>query len=720
MNRKSKLPLVALLALFGTLTACAHDPSTPVSSSSPASTSTPDSSSSAPDSTPSSSKPSSPDSSSTPSQDSSTTPGYEGPEEEPTIPDDPTYPPSEPDPDVETTVASPSEKAEKGDVNIYFYSALTGRDIDYFYFWKNADIGSTAYSFAFREEKENVAGVSEDYLFSAVHLDFGVVYGAYRNFYLQSEDEKGTTISFSIDEDDFFSGFLGYSSASESLESLTQTKDFDLSSLTVSKGMDIYAIELGNGTTKLATSVAEVNEILTPTVGDEPIAPSEETAPQDFNIYFYSAYGSESRNQMHAWNAALSAGVDFAIPAPVITFPELGDDSYRFSPVYLDFGKTYEALDGTTFTIDEENFLDGLVVLNSANTANDKTVDITLDKSKLVKDEDGRYNVYIMEYGYGEGTTSVYYDLDDIKEDMPKDVSDETEGDVNIYFYSTYAQYDARDRVALWNEADPTKGVAFDAPAYNTPVDGLDFLFSGIHLNLNQRYDGYYYDGSSIENDVAGPTTFSLESADALTMLKVGKATEFTGNKTLAIDLSAYLDADTETPVDIYVLELDYSTPMVFGSVEEIQSYLEELDALKAVNYYYYSPKNWDMLYLWNDSGSYSFFAEDDTLSGTDKPLKSLTLPAGESVEAYGGWYSGTTAATTYTLNASALFTSAIVRSATYSGDANQSVDLALPTVDKDADGVISYYILLDDNTSGKAEGTIYTDLDSFLAALNG
>lgn len=608
------------------------------------------------------------------------------------------------------TVPFPNEVVGRGDVNIHFYSQLGG-NYDSFYFWKSYDIGATGYSFPFRSEKESVEGLEGEYLFDSVSLFFGTEYSAYRNFYLEGGDNA--VVRFSISEDDFFSGFLGYDTASDP-EGMIQSGDASFADLEIVAGMDIYAVEKLDGTIALATTVEELDEILNPEVTG-PVGPEDESEKQDLNIYFYSAYGNESRNQVHLWGTDI-AGVDFPLVRPTVTFPELEDNSYLFSRIYLDFDKTYTDSNGVTFQITAENLFDGFLVNNSADVANDKTIDLTLDKERLVQNADGSYDVYVMEYFYGAVGTTVYYSLDEVKAELPKEVADETEGDVNIHFFSTYAQNDSRDQAALYSKDDKTAGFGFSMPEYTDTVEGLPYSFSTIHLNFGTRYLGANYDGSSMENVTYGETFLTLESLSQIDTLKVGNSTNFGGDKTLELDLSSVLNDSATAPVDVYVIELDYNSPMIF-SEEELQEYIESFNDIQTINFYFASPSNWDMLYLWGtDIAAYSFFGEEVEVPGTELSFRRVTLVVDETTTAYEGWYTaGVSEASDYTLTTDTIPTMAIVRSASFSGDDQQSADLALPAPVA-VEGVANYYIVITDG-GNKPGAAIYTSLDDLLAA---
>ena len=636
---------------------------------------------------------------------------YDGPDTT-EIPPDPVPSENSSTTSTEDQVPFPNEVEGRGDVNFHFFSQLGG-NYDSFYFWKSYDIGATGYSFPFRSEKESIEGLEGEYLFDSVSLFFGTTYSAYRNFYLQGGDNA--VVQFSISEDDFFSGFLGYDTASDP-EGMIQSGDASFADLEIVAGMDIYAVEKLDGTIALATTVEELDEILNPEVTG-PVGPEDESEWQDFNIYFYSAYGSESRNQVHLWGTGI-AGVDFPLVRPTVTFPELEDNSYLFSRIYLDFDKTYTDSNGVTFQITAENLFDGFLVNNSADVENDKTIDLSIDKERLVQNEDGSYDIYVMEYFYGEVGTTIYYSLEDVRKELPKNVADETEGDVNIHFFSTYAQNDSRDQAALYSKDDKTAGFGFAMPEYTDTVEGLPYLFSTIHLNLGTRYLGANYDGSSMENVTYGETFLTLESLSQIDTLKVGNSTNFGGDKTLELDLSSVLNDSATAPVDVYVIELDYSSPMIF-SEEELQDYIEAFNSIRVVNFYFTSPSNWDMLYLWGtEIDAYSFYGEDVTLEGTDLSFKQVTLVVGEERKAASaGWFDlATSKEVDYTLTTDTIPTMAIVRSSAYTGDNQQSADLALPTPVKDEEGVVNYYIVITDG-GDKPGATIYTSLSDLLSA---
>ena len=697
--------LLALTLAVLSLASCQTDSSSSLFSS--VSSSSSSSSSSESSSSASSSSSSSTSSTSTTTSDST----YVGP--------DTTEIPPDPVPSEDSSTMSPSDRVPfpnevigRGDVNIHFYSQLGG-NYDSFYFWKSYDIGATGYSFPFRSEKESVEGLEGDYLFDSVSLFFGTTYSAYRNFYL--EDGDNAVVQFSISEDDFFSGFLGYDTASDP-EGMIQSGDASFAELEIVAGMDIYAVEKLDGTIALATTLEGLDSILHPDV-TEPVGPEDESERQDFNIFFYSAYGSESRNQVHLWGTGIE-GVDFPLVRPTVTFPELGNNSYVFSRIYLDFDKTYTDTNGQEFQITAENLFDGFLVNNSEDIANDKTIDLSIDKERLVQNADGSYDIYVMEYFYGEVGTTIYYSLEDVRKELPKNVADETEGDVNIHFFSTYASSDSRDLAALYSKDDRTNGFGFDMPAYTESVEGLPYLFSTIHLNFNMRYKGYNYDGSSMENTVYGDTFLTLESLSQIDTLKVGNSTNFGGDKTLELDLSSILNDSATAPVDVYVIELDYSSPMIF-SEEELQDYIEAFNSIRVVNFYFTSPSNWDMLYLWGtEIDAYSFYGEDVTLEGTDLSFKQVTLVVGEERKAASaGWFDlATSKEVDYTLTTDTIPTMAIVRSSAYTGDNQQSADLALPTPVKDVEGVVNYYIVVgqEENKPGAA---IYTSLSDLLSA---
>ena len=308
----------------------------------------------------------------------------------------------------------------------------------------------------------------------------------------------------------------------------------------------------------------------------------EETEPGDFNIYLYTEQTVANREWLYGWTAEGNA--EFQASGDVDVTLEGVDENYTFIPFYIDFNKEYEVKygyngsDGTgTWSLKEDlsNFFDGVLFKseNEGNGQGSKSDNFTgFDTSKMVKDDQGHYNLYLWEGGLTEQGIPgnvIYYTLGDFiaatdSADKPiegKDPSKETgPSDYNIYFRTAYGNnFSSRNVLYTWDVGESNLDPQFTSPAsdYITLTEGETSVDSIIPFYF--AFDTIYQTPGKWDGTASDYIIFTAETLIKTGLFRDAAGTTQTADVNLGTEQGPTADEDGH--YNVYVLETSETDP---------------------------------------------------------------------------------------------------------------------------------------------------------------
>lgn len=292
---------------------------------------------------------------------------------------------------------------EPSNYNIYYYS--TGKDS--LWLWGgpgNTGLGaSTTKKFG-------------EYEFNAVYLEYGFKYKRYTDW------EFTTEATLKLKQTNVFTGCLLRDKAAT-----TQSGSVDLTTIQADENgnYNIYIAENSNGAVKAFDNSDDAVTFLTPVVSTTP-TPADETDPQDFNVYFtadlsnYNQGWANSRTNIYSWGGV--GGENYALNNKTLA-SVTGIETYKFAHAYFKFGKTYSGFSDYDRTVANEftltgkdDIFTGYKPRQANGNANDTEVEI--DKTKLVADSNGHYNLFLVANWSSESgnTLSAFYSVEEFNQ----------------------------------------------------------------------------------------------------------------------------------------------------------------------------------------------------------------------------------------------------------------------------------------------------------------
>lgn len=333
------------------------------------------------------------------------------------------------------------QETDPSDLNIYFYSESLAEAEERSYMWAWDDSGG---NYLFKASR--IGEVTTDDESLSEHLFVTAFYITLDHDYTVFSDWEGTaesTLNLKADFSNLFTGLL-----LRSEDGAAKSNNFYLDKSRIfSRGDGTYDIYLWeNYTDKYGiaenATLYSSSEFLTAydnklegevIISDKTIHGN--TEPGDLNIYFYemNGLGIEYRDWLYIFD---DYGSDlFQMSGDTaVTLEEIGTD-HAFLPWYINLGETYAVYDGWDIT-DLESANQHNIRFNSVTDLGtlifrsdeyldydgdqgkaSQTDNIELDLDQLVAEEDGTYNIFVVETTEGDNwVRNVYYGIDAFNE----------------------------------------------------------------------------------------------------------------------------------------------------------------------------------------------------------------------------------------------------------------------------------------------------------------
>lgn len=207
----------------------------------------------------------------------------------------------------------------------------------------------------------------------------------------------------------------------------TQSGSVDLTTIQADENgnYNIYIAENSNGAAKAFDNSDDAVTFLTPVVSTTP-TPADETDPQDFNVYFtadlsnYNQGWANSRTNIYSWGGV--GGENYALNNKTLA-SVTGIETYKFAHAYFKFGKTYSGFSDYDRTVANEFTLTGkddIFTGYKPRLANGdaKDTQVQIDKTKLVADSNGHYNLFLVANWNSESknTLSAFYSVEEFNQ----------------------------------------------------------------------------------------------------------------------------------------------------------------------------------------------------------------------------------------------------------------------------------------------------------------
>lgn len=332
------------------------------------------------------------------------------------------------------------QETDPSDLNIYFYSESLAEAEERSYMWAWDDSGV---NYLFKASR--IGEVTTDDESLSEHLFVTAFYITLDHDYTVFSDWEGTAESTLNLKADFTNLFAGLLLRDES--HTTQSNNFYLDESQIVRkddggAYDIYLWENYTDTYGITENVTlySSSEFLAAydnklegevIISDKTI--HDNTEPGDLNIYFYemNGLGIEYRDWLYVFD---DYGSDlFQMSGDTaVTLEEIGSD-HAFLPWYINLGATYAVYDDWDITdlesANQHNIrfnsvtdLGTLIFRSDENLDNggqsvSQTDNIELDLYQLVAEEDGTYNIFVVETTEGNNwVRNVYYGIDAFNE----------------------------------------------------------------------------------------------------------------------------------------------------------------------------------------------------------------------------------------------------------------------------------------------------------------
>lgn len=258
--------------------------------------------------------------------------------------------------------------------------------------------------------------------------------------------------------------------------------------------------------------------------GESAKSTATETEAGDFNVYLSYEGERADRCYVWAWNREDTSipGALFPISSSdYVTFDGIDSGGVNFLALHLKFNTVYECftswnddVEGTpssTFTITEDAFWTGLLFRDATGNMKNVKGDLLIDKSKIKKDANGHYNVWV------DDAKGVYYS----EADFPvtpidtltyKEVNDgenttytlqikgKTSSDLTTFFNEKYRDYILRKYRYVDGEKKYVRSVFID-----TAASTIEAKKATLVLKVSEPLDLTYKYSLSAQFEAGGP-----------------------------------------------------------------------------------------------------------------------------------------------------------------------------------------------------------------------